>query len=40
MCDYDDSSSDDDGGMLKRALDVSLPDNFDPNIIPQSGKIT
>lgn len=41
MFDYYDaeSSSDDDSGMLKKALDVTLPDDFDPNITPQNGKL-
>lgn len=30
---------DDDYGILKKALDVELPDDFDPNITPQNGLI-
>lgn len=41
MIDYEEeSSSDEEAGMLKKALDVTLPDDFDPNIVPQNGKIT
>lgn len=40
MFDFEDSSSDEDStGMLKKALDVTLPDDFDPNIVPQNGKM-
>lgn len=28
---------DDDYGILKKALDVEIPDDFDPNKIPQNG---
>lgn len=26
-------------GLLKKALKVDFPENFDPNSVPQSGKI-
>ncbi|XP_050304634.1 gem-associated protein 2 isoform X2 [Anthonomus grandis grandis] len=32
-----DSSEESDLGLLKKALDVTLPDDFDPNSVPQSG---
>ncbi|KAI4462273.1 gemin2 [Holotrichia oblita] len=35
---FEESSSDEDCGMLKKALDVSLPEDFDPNIVPQNGE--
>lgn len=37
--DFEESSSEEDCGMLKKALDVSLPEDFDPNIVPQNGKL-
>lgn len=38
--DLSDSYEDDedDAGLLKKALDVELPENFDPNKIPENGK--
>ncbi|KAJ8983820.1 hypothetical protein NQ317_008946 [Molorchus minor] len=36
MCDSDSSDGEYDG-ILKRALEVKMPDNFDPNSIPQNG---
>ncbi|XP_023018819.2 gemin 2 [Leptinotarsa decemlineata] len=36
MSDYS-SDNDDDCGLLKKAIDVKLPENFDPNSIPQDG---
>lgn len=32
------SDSDDDYGILKKALDVEIPENFDPTKIPTNGK--
>lgn len=34
----DSESSDEEVGFLKKALDVNLPDDFDPNSIPQTGE--
>lgn len=33
------SSSEEEQGILKKALDVELPDNFDPNKVPTTGII-
>lgn len=34
---YSDYSEDEDLGLLKKALYVELPENFDPNKIPSNG---
>lgn len=31
------SAEDDDYGLLKKALDVEIPDDFDPEKIPENG---
>lgn len=33
MCDSDDDCE----GLLRKALDVELPENFNPNSVPQTG---
>ncbi|CAH0554345.1 unnamed protein product [Brassicogethes aeneus] len=37
---YESDSSEDEkcNGLMKKALDVELPDNFDPNSVPQTGE--
>ena len=43
VSDYDDSfdEEDDDSGILKQALHVEFPDDFNPDKVPQTGiKIT
>lgn len=39
MSDYDDSfeESEDDCGLLKQALHVEFPENFNPDKVPQTG---
>lgn len=32
------SDSDEELGLLRKALDVELPNDFDPNKIPQNGE--
>lgn len=37
MYEYESSSDDDDIGIMRKALDVELPKNFDPNSVPLTG---
>ncbi|KAL1494583.1 hypothetical protein ABEB36_010158 [Hypothenemus hampei] len=38
MDSFDSDSSDDEYGLGKKALDVNLPEHFDPNSVPQTGE--
>ncbi|KAG5888577.1 hypothetical protein JTB14_029874 [Gonioctena quinquepunctata] len=38
MSDYSEESDDEPEGLLKKALDVDFPENFNPNSVPQNGE--